>query len=150
MQNSKTINLTIDSKETDVSLAGLAIRGICTNTPFSETDVYQIELSVVEAVTNIIKHAYNGEAGKSIDINLTLCSGHINFKIYDTGNSFELKGKPEIDPHNTDIETLPESGMGLFIIHAVMDEVRYETCNGKNILTLSKYFDNHSKQSDLL
>jgi serine/threonine-protein kinase RsbW len=44
----------------------------------------------------------------------------------------------EFDPNN--IQHLPESGMGLFIIKQLMDEMNYYSLNGKNYFILKKWF----------
>jgi anti-sigma regulatory factor (Ser/Thr protein kinase) len=40
----------------------------------------------------------------------------------------------------TELNMLPEAGLGLAIIRGVMDDVTYSSCNGKNTLTLTKRF----------
>ena len=42
----------------------------------------------------------------------------------------------EFDP--TDVANLPEGGMGLHLIHSVMDEVRYHSEGGRNALTMRR------------
>lgn len=141
MQDAKTVHLTIDSQFKNVFLVGLAVRGICSYLPLNETDVFQAEVCVVEAVNNVIKHAYNGESGHDVDVIISLHPNRVAFQICDSGKTFELK--KEVATMNFDaknIETLPESGIGLHIIHAVMEDVTYETLTGRNILTMSKRF----------
>ena len=133
------IRLIIDSRLENVSLVGGAVRGIAATLSMDSTTRYQLELCVVEAVTNDIKHAYHSQAGHSVEVDVLLYPDRLIFKICDSGESMNPeKVKPfSFDPLK--IETLPERGMGIYILNSLMDEVHYETSGGRNILTLIKY-----------
>ena len=133
------IKLIIESRIENVSLIGGAVRGIADALSLDEISSYHLELCVVEAVNNATKHAYSSEAGHSVEVDILLFLDRITFKVCDRGESLN-PAKVQLlrfDPQNR--EALPESGMGLFIMHALMDEVGYETVSGLNILTMSKY-----------
>lgn len=139
MKAANMIRLIIDSRLENVSLVGGAVRGIANTLCMDSTTSYQLELCVVEAVNNDIKHAYHCQAGHSVEIDVLLYPDRLTFKIYNRGKSMN-PAKVELfsfDPSK--IETLPEGGMGLYILNSLMDEVHYETINGQNILTLVKY-----------
>jgi len=139
METTGTIKLIIESKLENVPLIGGAVRGIASALSIDELSRYHLELCVVEAVTNVTKHAYAFEAGNSVEVNILLFPDRITFQVCDRGISLD-PAKVQLlrfDPQK--LETLPESGMGLFIMHALMDEVRYETVGGLNILTMCKY-----------
>lgn len=136
----KEIKLIIDSDLANVSLIGMAVNKICTQIPLDKIEAYQIETCVVEAVTNVIKHAYKNETGHDAAVSIKLHLDRITFLVCDTGKSMnpEQPAKLEFDP--SDLENLPEGGMGLFIIHQIMDEVTYETIKDRNVLTMTKIF----------
>ena len=54
----RKVKLIIESDLDDVPLVGIAVNRFCSYAAFSETDAFNIELCVIEAVTNSIKHAY--------------------------------------------------------------------------------------------
>ncbi|WP_165477742.1 ATP-binding protein [Desulfobacter hydrogenophilus] len=145
MKAANMIRLIIDSRLENVSLVGSAVRGIANTLCIDSTTSYQLELCVVEAVNNDIKHAYHCQAGHSVEIDVLLYPDRLAFKIYDKGESMSpAKVAPfSFDPSK--VETLPEGGMGVYILHALMDEVHYKTINGQNIMTLVKYLKNHEK-----
>lgn len=58
----------IDSDVSDVFLIGLSVNRICLEIPVSEIEAYQIEVCVVEAVNNTIKHAYGNEKGHEVEV----------------------------------------------------------------------------------
>ncbi|GKT10914.1 ATP-binding protein [Desulforhabdus sp. TSK] len=143
METTGTIKLTIESKLENVPLVGGAVRGIAGALSMDEISGYHMELCVVEAVTNATKHAYSLEAGHSVEINILRFPDRITFQVCDRGKSLDpAKVRPlEFDPDQ--LETVPERGMGLFIMHSLMDEVRYETDGGLNMLTMSKHLGKH-------
>lgn len=136
----KKITLLIDSKLDNVSLVGVAIRGICDYLSLSEIDTYYLELCVVEAVNNAIKHAYNSESGNTVEIDIACSSNEITFEISDRGRKMAVHRPRCFDFNAEDLLVIPEHGMGLYIIDSVMDEVTYRSDGDKNTLTMCKYF----------
>jgi len=139
METAGRIKLVMESRFENVSLLGGAVRGIANALSIDELNSYHLELCVVEAVNNATKHAYHSEAGNFVEVDVLIFPDRITFKVCDKGESLKpAKVRlPRFDPRKLD--TLPESGMGLFIMHALMDEVSYETVSGRNVLTMSKY-----------
>ena len=138
-QNAQSITLIIDSRLDNVPLVGTTVRAICEYLSIEKIDTYHLELCAVEAVNNVIKHAYASNPGYSVEMSIALIGGMISFRISDMGKQMDLKKHHTLDfePENT--QALPEGGMGLFLIHSLMDEVAYEKVGEKNILTLNKY-----------
>jgi serine/threonine-protein kinase RsbW len=62
----------------------------------------------------------------------------LTFKVNDSGDSMDISkiSSLQFDPSN--VKTLPERGMGTFILKSLMDEVGYEIVKGRNVLTMSK------------
>lgn len=136
----KEITFLIDSNLDNVSLAGVAVRGICSYLSLTEADAYYLELCVVEAVNNAIKHAYGSEAGHTVEINIIYSKDGITFEISDWGEKMLSQGLPRLNFDAGNPVTIPERGMGLFIIDSVMDKVIYSSEGAKNTLTMCKYF----------
>lgn len=141
---SRNIRLRIDSQLEDVFLVGLAVNKICTQIPVNDVVAYQMEVCVVEGVNNAIKHAYKGETGHEVEVLISLTVDRVLFEIRDYGSSMPpslLEGrKLEFDPG--DYDTLPENGMGLYIMCDLMDEVEYRTEeDGRNVLRMGKRFE---------
>lgn len=147
MESAGRIKLVMESRIENISLVGGAIRGIARALPLDEVSTYQLELCIVEAVSNATKHAYHCEAGNFVEVDVLVFPDRITFKVCDTGEGLKPgKVRPlRFDPGK--LETVPEGGMGLFIMHALMDEVSYETVSGRNILTMSKYLRGQERSS---
>jgi serine/threonine-protein kinase RsbW len=140
LKPSKTLNLSIDSKFSDVALVGHAVRGVCASSPLSSEAHGEMEVCVVEAVTNAIAHAYRREVGFRVEAAITLHQDRIAFEVSDFGTPIKEFAPRTLEFDPEDFGSLPESGMGLFIIETIMDEVSYRSENGKNTLSFCRYF----------
>lgn len=98
---------------------------------------YQIELSLEEALVNIINYAYPEKPGE-LEI---LCSKKPNtfvITIKDWGIPFDPTEQQRSLQHETPVEKRKVGGLGLFFIHELMDDVSYTHDGKANILTLTK------------
>lgn len=142
----KRLTLEIDSNLSNVSLAAVAINAICSYAGLDEDKAGQVELSLVEAVTNSIRHAYRGELGHRVIVIITLEKQHIRFDLYDTGTPMHVeqvdrlvRGQGIVESENLDLASIPENGRGLEIIHRTMDEIFYKREGNQNHLKLIRY-----------
>jgi serine/threonine-protein kinase RsbW len=140
MKNARTLHMSIESKLSDVSLLGHAVRGVCACSPLDEESYGEMEVCVVEAVNNAIAHAYKHDNGFRVETSVTLHHDKIAFEISDCGKSMEDFAPRTLEFDPEDIGSIPENGMGLFIIETIMDEVTYRTENGRNTLSFCRYF----------
>jgi serine/threonine-protein kinase RsbW len=94
--------------------------------------------AVSEVFNNIAIHGYRNQPAGSVDIEIEMGERHITVRFSDTGRSFDLAAT--VAP---DLDALPESRMGLFIVRSFMDEVSYrpgETAGEPNVMTLTKRY----------
>jgi serine/threonine-protein kinase RsbW len=68
----QTLHLSIESKISDVSLIGNAVRGVCACSPLGSEVYGEMEVCVVEAVNNAITHAYRHQVGFRVEAAITL------------------------------------------------------------------------------
>jgi serine/threonine-protein kinase RsbW len=140
----KSISFVIISRFENISLVGIAIKAICESMPLDDILCHDIELCIVEATTNAIKHAYNTEPNHNVDIEMDLYINKIVFKVSDKGKPMDPKkcytGCENLDFDPEKLETLPVCGMGLHIINSIMDEVDYESTDNRNTLIMTKIF----------
>jgi anti-sigma regulatory factor (Ser/Thr protein kinase) len=105
---------------------------------FDEHSAFEIEISVYEACANVIEHAYRNDPGGVIRIEVVGDSSKAIITITDNG----LRFPPSID-RNIDItrfiETRQDGGLGIYIIEACMDEIRYRREDNTNVLEMVKY-----------
>ena len=129
----------IPSSYDEVEIANRQIREYLHSESVEEHLQNAVEMCLMEALNNVIKHAYRGEQNHFIDVNVCIDSQLMEIQIIDEGVPRESLVIKELDFDPNDIENLPEGGMGLFIIKQLMDELDYYTLNGKNYFTLRKF-----------
>uniref|UniRef100_C6E6G2 Putative anti-sigma regulatory factor, serine/threonine protein kinase n=1 Tax=Geobacter sp. (strain M21) TaxID=443144 RepID=C6E6G2_GEOSM len=139
-KQSKTLYLSIESRLADVALVGHAVRGVCACSPLKAEAYGEMEVCVVEALNNAITHAYRKEEGYRVDTAITLHHDRISFAISDCGKAIEEYAPRSLEFDPEVIGSIPENGMGLFIIETIMDEVSYSSNNGRNTLSFCRYF----------
>ena len=102
----------------------------------SRSDFHEHVISAFgEAFNNVVIHAYKGSddaSGDLVTIEVEVLPAGIEIRLLDHGASFDHSLIPE-----PDLDGLPESGMGLFIMRSFMDEVVYEP-GSPNVLRIAK------------
>jgi serine/threonine-protein kinase RsbW len=138
--NIKSIKLIIGSSEDNIELLGMCIKTLSRYYTKNDELSDKIELAVVEAVNNVIEHAYSNQPNNLINAEFILNSNRIDIIVSDTGKTKPENIQPFLIFDENDLENLPEGGMGIFLINEIMDEVSYYTINGINFNKLTKYF----------
>jgi serine/threonine-protein kinase RsbW len=104
----------------------------------SEETLYDIQLAVDEACTNIITHGYANMDPGSIILDLELKPEYLRVYLTDFGHSFE-PGNVSVPDVDAPIEERELGGFGLFFIQQSVDQMEYRVTEDGNIMTLTKY-----------
>lgn len=106
-------------------------------------DIYAIQLSIAEAYTNVIQHAYSNLSEGQIVIRCMLSNKGDQFVVHiiDWGKSFDptIVQKPDTE---SNLNKRKEGGLGIFLIKKLMDDVKYTSIRNTNKLVMVKYLDN--------
>jgi serine/threonine-protein kinase RsbW len=85
-----------------------------------------------EAFNNVAIHGYRGRPDGMLDIEAEITPDGLTLRLSDTGKSIDFRVV-----ESPDLDALPESGMGVFMIHSLVEEMRYDA-GCPNVLTLVK------------
>jgi serine/threonine-protein kinase RsbW len=113
------VRLSFPAKADYLLLARLALSGLARRHPVDEELLADLKLAVTEACGNAVRHAY--EEDGTVGIAYVVSDDRIDMIVEDQGS-----GMPEGEGVGADLAppTQPlESGMGLSIIRAIVDEV---------------------------
>lgn len=103
-----------------------------------EKAVEHVKMCVDEACTNVIEHAYDGEAGHEVDIAIIIDASRFTVCIRDHGRPFDRSTYSE--PNLVELTKAGKSGgLGVHIIRRLMDHVEYQTQGHVNEIRLTKY-----------
>ena len=103
-----------------------------------DSAIYAVELSMDEACTNVIEHAYDGMEGGEIECTCDSDDKILTIIIHDHGKSFNPAtiALPNLDAA---LDSRPVGGLGVFLMKKLMDEVRFESLGeAGNVLTMIK------------
>ena len=107
----------------------------------SKTTGWQCEVALTEAFTNAVRHAHhNLPSSTPIDLEVKLCDKFLEMRVWDQGESFDLKAELQAREKNiTSLDT--EGGRGLQFIKKLTDELQYLTMpNYRNCLVIRKKY----------
>lgn len=99
------------------------------------TTLSALELGIVEALNNIVVHAYRGGGLQPIELSARRTQDYVEVSISDRGQ--RLATPPTL---SLPLDPLQEGGRGWFIMNACFDDIDYTYEFGKNRLTLRKYY----------
>jgi serine/threonine-protein kinase RsbW len=118
-----TVKLTMPAKAEYLILARLALTGISREVPMTEAVLADLKLAVTEACGNAVRHAYAADRGV-VRVVFEVEPEEIEIRVEDEGSGVPGP-RPDADLSEEEAE-LAESGMGLAIIRAIMDEFEVE------------------------
>jgi anti-sigma regulatory factor (Ser/Thr protein kinase) len=103
---------------------------------FDDSTSYACQLAVGEACENIICHGYKDDDSGEIEVVLRAEPGELTIDLQDTARPFDPTSVPILEVKSGMENQV--GGLGLPIIHRVMDEVEYSRHGRKNRLTMRK------------
>jgi serine/threonine-protein kinase RsbW len=98
-----------------------------------QTFRHEIVTAFGEAFNNIVIHGYRGKNDGLLEVEAELRPDRLILRLMDKGRAVDFEG---VDP--PDLDSMPEHGMGVFMIHALVDEVVYQG-GEPNVLSLTKH-----------
>ncbi|MDY4128755.1 ATP-binding protein [Peptostreptococcus porci] len=113
------ISMKLTSNPNFVSVIRLTVSGIASKIGFSFDEIEDLKVSISEACTNAIKHSKED----LFEINFYIYEDKLSIEVIDDGVGYDEDSVEDPDPLNP-----KTSGLGLFIIKTLMDEVEVKTC----------------------
>ncbi|MDP2156708.1 MAG: ATP-binding protein [Nitrospirota bacterium] len=120
----------------NVDAARVAVHTACRERylqPGSNALIGDLLLAVTEAMNNAVEHS----GAKELEIEVIAGPQNLMFRMITSGKRFDPTAGvafPDLDT----AEELPEGGFGRALIAEMVDSVKYEYVEGRNILTLEK------------
>jgi len=107
------------------------------NERLSEELGHRVISAFIEAFNNAVIHAYRGRQTGPIEVELAVGQEKLSLRVIDEGHGFSPDDVPP-PPLEGDVDSLPEGGMGLFIMRSFMDRVDFQQEKGQNVLIMEK------------
>lgn len=105
----------------------------------SEVERHQVTLAVEEVCANLIIHSHACNPKDKIQLEIKDAYEKVIFEITDEGIAFNLL-EYEAPQIKQVVEEKRKGGLGILLVKKIMDEIEFESKNGKNICRLIKNF----------
>ena len=130
--------LVLENKLDDLTKLSQWINNLAGRLGISPNDTFRLDLALAEAVTNIIRYAFEDSASHNIKVTMHYQYNNITVEIKDKGRPFDpLKHPKVIFPRS--LEEASKGGLGIHLIRTYTDECYYRREGGANILTMVIY-----------
>lgn len=98
---------------------------------------YQVRLALEELVLNVINYGFDGSEGR-IDIDISSKPGAVTIGISDNGKAFDPTHDARKPDVHAPLDERPIGGLGVHLVHEMMDEFSYARKDGRNVVTIVK------------
>lgn len=110
----------------------------------SEDERVDLMVAVMEALNNAIDHGNGVDASKKVHLKIDIHPAFITVWVQDEGRGFDPNAAPDpLAPENL----MNNSGRGLLMMRAFMDEVDFRPSQKGTLVKMIKYFSSKSSPS---
>lgn len=115
---------------------------------------YECQTALAEGFTNAVRHAHQRKGlpeTTPIDIEVIVFPKHLEIRIWDWGDPFDLKAKIQSIPPEDMTSLVKEGGRGLLFMQKLTDELCYDRLSDqRNCLIMRKNITNSSTDLKML
>jgi serine/threonine-protein kinase RsbW len=129
------VSYSLDSSLDSVNKAEEEATKMATKSGFDEDEVGRISMAVREATVNAVLHGNHYDPGKRVSLSFENTGNELVITVQDQGVGLDPESIADpLAPENL----LKQSGRGIFLIRAFMDEVRFRKLEPGTEITLIK------------
>ena len=133
--NATRVSYTLESSLESVNKAEQAARDLAVKAGFDEEETDRVAMSVREATVNAVLHGNQYDPKKRVTVAFEVTPESLSVSVRDEGKGLDPGSVPDpLAPENL----LKQSGRGIFLIRAFMDEVRFRNMDPGTEITLIK------------
>lgn len=130
-------SLIISNRVEELAQVATFVEQLCEELSLGPELVFNLNLVLEEAVTNVILYAFPGGGTHEVCLTAQTKDGELIFTLKDDGIAFDPTRMPEADV-TLSAEERPIGGLGILLIRRIMDEVSYQRIGERNVLTMKK------------
>lgn len=130
--------LTIQSRLDDLVLLWPWIESLAADYSIPANTLYAIDLCLEEALSNIIRHGYQGRPGRPITVEFAQYDREVEFTVEDQAPPFNPLAQPETTPATApaSINDFPVGGLGIGLMRKFAGSLAYQRLAAGNRLTM--------------
>lgn len=137
----RSVRLQIPADAGYIDVVRICLTGVAAKQGFAYEEIEDLKVAVSEACSNAVLHGGGEAGGEAIDITFQPADTGLTVRIVNYGLSFDhaaarheassIQGESRSD--------LRVGGLGIYLMEALMDEVRMSSDEGKTEVVLTKY-----------
>ena len=135
--NEETLEISLVNDLREIARVAAQIDEFCASLDLTSEVAFAVNLALDEILTNTISYGYDDDEPHRIEITVGPEAEALAIVIVDDSVAFDLSSAPTPDI-GTSLEERPLGGLGLFLVHQMMDSVEYRREEGRNVVTLKK------------
>ena len=135
--NEETLEISLVNDLREIARVAAQIDEFCASQDLTSEVAFAVNLALDEILTNTISYGYDDDEPHRIEITVRPEAEALVIVIVDDSAAFDLSNAPPPDIE-TPLEDRPLGGLGLFLVHQMMDSVEYRREEERNIVTLKK------------
>lgn len=133
--NATRVSYTLESTLASVNKAEQAAAEVAAKSGFDEDECGRISMAVREATVNAVLHGNHFDPAKRVTVSFETTPEALTVAVRDEGTGLNPATVPDpLAPENL----LKQSGRGIFLIRAFMDEIRFRAMSPGNEITMIK------------
>jgi anti-sigma regulatory factor (Ser/Thr protein kinase)/class 3 adenylate cyclase len=132
-----TLRLDLAPALDQIAVLAARIDAFCHLHGFGDAVAHAVNLSLDELLTNTISYGFEGIEPAPIAVMVRRVADSLEVTVSDAGAPFDPGDAPAPDL-DAGVEDRPIGGLGLFLVHEMMDRVDYRRADGRNVVTLVK------------
>ncbi|MDE0227785.1 MAG: ATP-binding protein [Spirochaetaceae bacterium] len=140
--NEASLEISLGNELREIAGVAAQVDRFCADHRLMPGLAYAVNLAIDEILTNTISYGYEDRERHRIEVIVNLEADQLVVVIVDDSMPFDLGLAPERDL-DLSIEDTALGGLGLYLVHQMMDRVDYRREAGCNIVTLVKGTGRH-------
>ncbi len=134
----RAIRLRVPARFESIRWLAALVDELAREAQLGEQAAFQCRLALDEACTNIIEHAYAGNPAGEIEACIRAGRGVCTIRLTDFGEPYDPTDVAP-PPRPGHLDDITPGGLGLYLMRAVMDDVRYTPSPRGNRLVMVKH-----------
>jgi anti-sigma regulatory factor (Ser/Thr protein kinase) len=144
---SASLSLTLANRMDEVPRLVALLESFGARAGLSDDLTFRLTVTIDEAITNIIEHAYDDAASHDIGLSVTWDGAALTAVIEDDGRSFDPRQVPRPDV-NAPLDERKSGGLGVYLVRTLVQDVDYRRAGSRNVLTLTLSDEGHGPPQD--
>ena len=136
-----SLTLKFCNKMSELEELGRKVVDYCHCLGLPKKVVFQIKLSMEEIFVNIISYGFSDNNEHFIQVEVIHDNGTLTMKFVDDGVPFNPLLEAEEPDLNSPLEDRKAGGLGLHLTKCLMNEIKYDRRENKNVLIMKKVLE---------